>query len=361
MKPTRLLFALSLAALPLGLAAADSKSNSNSNSATTSSNANSSSNSHNDSNSTSIAFSDASKPGTIRVQLVRGDIKIQGADVTEVTVRSDAKAVTRAPRADGMRVLSAASSFGLAEKDNVITLDAGDGWKGGGSDFTLTVPKSTNIVISNANFGGDVTCTNIAGDVEVECLHGEVKLDGVSGGVLVTTLNGEIKAKIAQVSDKKPLSFSSMNGEVELILPAAAKGNVKLRTQNGTILTNFPETALVTKVENTGAVPEMRSLSFKSRDELREAARVSADAVREATDAIKEATASIRAGIDDSRAEGRSDGKRSPDVAITARAPRKPIPPITGGKLVTGALNGGGSEISVVTMNGDVTLRKNEQ
>jgi hypothetical protein len=33
------------------------------------------------------------------------------------------------------------------------------------------------------------------------------------------------------------------------------------------------------------------------------------------------------------------------------------IPTITGGKLVTGALNGGGPEISVATMNGDVTLR----
>jgi hypothetical protein len=31
---------------------------------------------------------------------------------------------------------------------------------------------------------------------------------------------------------------------------------------------------------------------------------------------------------------------------------------ITGGKLVTGTLNGGGPEISVSTMNGDVTLRK---
>jgi hypothetical protein len=36
----------------------------------------------------------------------------------------------------------------------------------------------------------------------------------------------------------------------------------------------------------------------------------------------------------------------------------KPIPTITGGKLVTGTLNGGGPEISVSTMNGDVVLRK---
>ena len=37
-----------------------------------------------------------------------------------------------------------------------------------------------------------------------------------------------------------------------------------------------------------------------------------------------------------------------------------PIPPVTGGKLVTGTLNGGGPEITVATMNGDVTLRQIE-
>jgi hypothetical protein len=33
---------------------------------------------------------------------------------------------------------------------------------------------------------------------------------------------------------------------------------------------------------------------------------------------------------------------------------------MTGGQLVTGTLNGGGTEISVANMNGDVTRRKLE-
>jgi hypothetical protein len=35
-----------------------------------------------------------------------------------------------------------------------------------------------------------------------------------------------------------------------------------------------------------------------------------------------------------------------------------PLPPITGGKLVTGTLNGGGIDIKVSTMNGEITLRQ---
>jgi hypothetical protein len=44
------------------------------------------------------------------------------------------------------------------------------------------------------------------------------------------------------------------------------------------------------------------------------------------------------------------------------RAPIPPIPPIlpsiSGGKVVSGTLNGGGPEIQIATMNGTITLRK---
>jgi hypothetical protein len=34
------------------------------------------------------------------------------------------------------------------------------------------------------------------------------------------------------------------------------------------------------------------------------------------------------------------------------------LPSISGGKVVSGALNGGGPEIQIATMNGTITLRK---
>ena len=54
----------------------------------------------------------------------------------------------------------------------------------------------------------------------------------------------------------------------------------------------------------------------------------------------------------------------APEAAPVPPVPPVPpmpaIPTITGGKLVSGTLNGGGPEISVATMNGDVTLRRLE-
>jgi hypothetical protein len=36
------------------------------------------------------------------------------------------------------------------------------------------------------------------------------------------------------------------------------------------------------------------------------------------------------------------------------------LPPMTGGKVVSGALNGGGVEIQAATLNGDILLKKSE-
>jgi len=307
-----------------------------------------------------LAFSDPTKPGILKVQVGRGDLRIQGTDTTEVVVKSEAKAANKAPRQDGLRVLTAASSFSLTETDNVITLDAlGEGWAGSSADFRITVPRTTSIIVQNS-WGGDVTCTGLSGDIEINSMNGQIRLDDVSGGIVVSTMNGEIRATIRELQDKKPLSFTSMNGEVQLRIPAQAKANVRLRTQNGSVLTDFEETALVTKTESVSrpdsraAVRAPRPPSKNESDvgeAVREAMQEAAQAVREGAAVAREA---LRAAADEFRAHSNSDKPRPP------RPPLPVTPTPTGGKLVTGSLNGGGPEISIATMNGDVILRKRD-
>ena len=311
-----------------------------------------------------IKFSDPAKPGTLKIVVGHGDIRIKGEDTAEISVKSDVKPVKSKPRKDGLREIAAASSYSLKEKDNVVTLDAlsEGGWAGSPSDFHISVPRATMIVVSSA-FGGDITCAGITGDLEIKCLSGEVRLEDVTGGALVETMNGEIRANIRELHDGKPLSFTSMNGEVILRVPADAKANVRLRTQNGSILTDFDDKALVTKTENSPRTSSSRKtrtigssgssiLPPEARDAIREAARAGAVAMREAAQAVRDAAQAAHDGAHELNKEERG--------ILDSIPPMPPIPPVTGGKLVTGTLNGGGPEISVATMNGDVTLRQLE-
>ena len=118
-------------------------------------------------------------------------------------------------------------------------------------------------------------------------MHGEIRLDDVSGGAVVSTMNGQIRASIRELREGKPLSFTSMNGEIVLRVAPDARANVRLRTQNGAVLTDFEESALVTKAENSPAIPRISKsvtingrtvISAEIQESIREAAKIGATA-----------------------------------------------------------------------------------
>jgi hypothetical protein len=328
---------------------------------------------HADQSTSNIAFSDPAKPGTLKIRVWHGDVVVHGADVKEITVKSDSDDAAPTPRKDGMRVLSTSSSYALTEKANVATLEFGsDGWSTGSADFEITVPKSTSVIVANS-VHGDLQCSDLSGDIEVRSMHGDVKLDGVSGGALVETVNGEINVNVKSLAQSKPLSFTSMNGEISIHVPADLKAAIRFRTHRGVILSNFDDKALVTKTEVSrrthrshdmvapvAPVPPVPPVSpdddsapkaAKSKDkadsdddwkgDVRESVRAAAI---EAVDAAREAADAAREGL----AEANIEISRSFES----------LPPMTGGKTVTGTLNGGGVEIQAATLNGDIILKK---
>lgn len=312
----------------------------------------------------SIKFSDPGKPGTVKIMVPKGSVQITGSDDPAVSVKSDLSPATKAPRKDGLRVLTSSASFSLTEKNNIVTLDAmSDGLGSSGGSFKITAPRSASIILQSA-WGGDVTCSGIDGDLEINALSGSIRIEEAGGGIVVSTMNGEINTAVREVREGKALSFQSMNGEISLRLPPNSKANLRVRTQNGSVLTDFDETVLITKTENAGnlrashvgsGTTSHSVLTPQAREAIREAARVGAEAVKEAAVAIREAAEAAKEGA-------RQAGVEAPLPPAPPRPPRAPkamtMPTLTGGKLVTGTLNGGGPEISIATMNGDVTLRQ---
>jgi hypothetical protein len=271
-------------------------------------------------------------------------------------VKAEAKAVTAKPRSDGLRVLTASSSFALSEKNNVIVIDATtEGWERSG-DFEVNVPSTSSVLVSNS-WGGTISCSNLSGDVEVKSMNGRIKLDGLAGGALVETMNGEISANVRELHEGKALSFTSMNGQIVIRVPDDAKANVSLRSQNGAILTDFDEKALITETKSVPRGSGKRihvNVSTDDENEIRnavhEGVQAGVEAAREVTEAVREMAEAMKDGVRDAKGEPRMPPKPKP--------PGKAVPPMTGGKIVSGTLNGGGTDIQAATMNGDVVLRK---
>lgn len=64
-------------------------------------------------------------------------------------------------------------------------------------------------------------------------------MNDVSGSVVAHSLNGKVVAKFKKVDPDKPMSFSSMNGTIDVTLPAMTKANLKLQTNNGDVFSDF--------------------------------------------------------------------------------------------------------------------------
>jgi hypothetical protein len=329
-----------------------------------------------------IAFSDPSKPGTLRIRVWQGAVTVRGSDAKDITVKTDTTAPESKPRDDGMRVLSASSTYRLSESNNVVSLEyGGEGFGGAPADFDITVPKTTSVIVVNS-IRGDFTCRGISGDMDVRTIHGDVKADGVSGSVCIESMNGEISVNMASLTASKLLCLTSMNGKIVVRVPSDSKANIRFRTHHGVILTNFDDKALVTRTEisqyqrhvhkqdtddNDSATPAkpaapsnpaapaapavkatpadddapMAESDGDWHNEVRDSIREAADAMHEAADAMHEGLAEAAAQIHD-------------------LPPLPPLPPMTGGKTVSGALNGGGVEIQVATLNGDIVLKKSD-
>src|SRR5207245_1057108 len=125
------------------------------------------------------------------------------------------------------------TSMGLTaeEEDNVLTVGAHPGRD---ANLMIQVPMNTSLKLGVVN-GGDITVDNISGEIEVNNVNGGVRLTNVSGSVVAHALNKNVVVKLNQITPDKSMSFSSLNGDIDVTLPADTKARVKLKTDNGDI------------------------------------------------------------------------------------------------------------------------------
>jgi DUF4097 and DUF4098 domain-containing protein YvlB len=187
-----------------------------------------------------VAFSDPSRPGLLRVNVHDGSIKVRthsGSDVI-IEARSSRGGQNQAPpEAGGLRRLDVTTSgLVIEEENNVISVN------GGGSsrrvDIEIQAPARINLNL-RVHQGGDITVDDVEGEIEAQNHHGSVTLNNIAGSTVVNTHHGKVTASFRQVAANKPMALSSFQGNIDLTLPAATKANLKLRSDRGEIYSNF--------------------------------------------------------------------------------------------------------------------------
>jgi len=137
----------------------------------------------------------------------------------------------------GMKRLSGSSSgLEVEEEGNVVTVNT-QSWKAA-TDLVIQVPRATSLEI-RSSMDGAVLVEGVNGEIDINNINGPVTVTNVAGNTLVHTVNGDITVVLTRVAADKPLSFSTMNGDIDVTLPADVKANLKMKSEQGEIYSDF--------------------------------------------------------------------------------------------------------------------------
>ncbi len=179
----------------------------------------------------------STRPRKLDVSMLRGNVTVKAYNGKDVIVETAGSA--RRERAEeqsgGMHRIDLPSrGLTVEEQDNVITVRPGPMSDG---NLVISVPADTSLKARTHN--GNLEADGLHGEFDVEALNGEISLMNVSGTVVAHSLNGSIKVTMNQVEANKPISFSTLNGPIDVTFPADFKANVKLNTHRGEIWSDF--------------------------------------------------------------------------------------------------------------------------
>jgi hypothetical protein len=140
-------------------------------------------------------------------------------------------------KAAGLKRLSASTSgLEIEEDNNVVRI--GTAGLMVATDLVIQVPATAALEVRSM-MDGIVVVEGVGGEIDINNVNGPVTLKNVSGTTLVHTVNGDIEASLTRIAADKPLSFSTMQGDIDVTLPANVKANLKMKSDQGEIFTDF--------------------------------------------------------------------------------------------------------------------------
>ena len=127
----------------------------------------------------------------------------------------------------------------------------------------IQVPVRTSLVLSATN-DGDIVVDGVDGELELNNTNGAVTATKVSGTVIAHALNDDVKVTMTRTGTK-PMSFTSLNGDIDVVLPADIKANVRLQMGNGEVYSDFAIDMQAPSVQQSTESPRGQGGSTGSR------------------------------------------------------------------------------------------------
>ena len=184
-----------------------------------------------------VDLTDPARPAFVRANLINGGITVRATDGRQVIVEARARHHDSGPSEGSMkRFPGNATGLSVEEENNQI--DVRTEALNRTIDLTITVPRHTSLRLNSTN-NGDIVVSDVDGELDVNDINGSVTLTNIGGSAVAHSLNGRVLATFNRIDPQKPMSFSSMNGDVDVTFPAGLTANVSFQSDHGEVHSDF--------------------------------------------------------------------------------------------------------------------------
>jgi len=205
-----------------------------------------------------IPLSRPGEPMALRIDILSARIEVIGEERKDVELKVTLSAGRRKIVTPSGAKMLAGGGAGLeiSERDNRVNVDS----ELPTSAITIVarVPRRAKLDLSTVN-ESEIVVRDIVGDLQLENVNGPITATGITGSVIAESINNPITVGLSGVASGAATSLSSLNGDITLTLPAAARAEFHLDTARGEITSDFeldikPSKPLIERKEGRGGV-----------------------------------------------------------------------------------------------------------
>ena len=219
-----------------------------------------------DSQNFSIPLSSPGSPAVLEIDLLDGDIRVNGYEgseiVVDVTFSADDDDHDGHGEHEGlMRLPSVSGGLVIEEDQNRVSIETD--WGPDAVSVDVRAPFETSLILSAVN-GDLIEAHGVTGQHELSHTNGDIKATGLRGSVVADTTNGDVEIELLDVTAGTPMSFTTFNGDINLRLPADFQAELRMQSGQGDIYTDFD---VVTRPTQARVDREEKGNGFRVRIE----------------------------------------------------------------------------------------------
>lgn len=171
------------------------------------------------------------------------DIKVEGTTGNEIIITADGYEGIP-DKAKGLKPLSATGpentgiGLNITQEGNEILISAASR-NANDAEYTIRLPKNMKLRADlNTWQAGDFYVRGMTNEVEAKSQVSDLIFVDVTGPIIAHSLSSDIQVVFTTLNQSMPTSISSTSGDIDITIPANAKGNFFMGSVSGEVYTD---------------------------------------------------------------------------------------------------------------------------